>query len=42
MTVARIDTIYSDILTDNYFWIRDKSNSEVIAMRALTAATNQG
>ena len=30
-TVAKIDTIHGDVITDNYFWIRDKSNPEVIA-----------
>ena len=30
-TVAKIDTLHGDIITDNYFWIRDKSNPEVIA-----------
>jgi len=29
--VARIDTIHGDVRTDNYFWIREKSNPEVIA-----------
>ena len=26
----RIDTLHGDIRTDNYFWIREKSNPEVI------------
>jgi oligopeptidase B len=29
--VARIDTLHGDIRTDNYFWLRDKTNPEVIA-----------
>jgi oligopeptidase B len=28
---ARIDTLHGDIRTDNYFWIRDKTNPDVIA-----------
>ncbi len=27
----RIDTIHADVVTDNYFWIRDKTNPEVIS-----------
>jgi oligopeptidase B len=27
----KIDTLHGDIRTDNYFWIRDKSNPDVIA-----------
>ncbi len=27
----RIDTLHGDIRIDNYFWIRDKTNPEVIA-----------
>ncbi len=30
-TVARIDTIHGDIRTDNYFWLREKTNPEVIS-----------
>jgi oligopeptidase B len=30
-TTAKIDTLHGDVLTDNYFWIRDKTNPEVIA-----------
>ena len=29
-TIAKIDTLHGDVLTDNYFWIRDKTNPEVI------------
>jgi oligopeptidase B len=28
---ARIDTLHGEVRTDNYFWLREKSNSEVIA-----------
>ncbi|HEX9084384.1 MAG TPA: S9 family peptidase [Gemmatimonadaceae bacterium] len=41
-TVARIDTLHGDIRTDNYFWIREKTNPDVIsylnAENAYTAA----
>src|SRR5688572_9286930 len=30
-TIAKIDTLHGDVLTDNYFWIRDKTKPEVIA-----------
>jgi oligopeptidase B len=30
-TIAKIDTLHGDVLTDNYFWIRDKTNPEVIS-----------
>ena len=30
-TIARIDTLHGDIRTDNYFWLREKTNPEVIA-----------
>jgi len=40
--IARIDTLHGDIRTDNYFWIREKTNPEVIsylnAENAYTAA----
>ena len=40
--IARIDTLHGDIRTDNYFWIREKTNPEVIsylnAESAYTAA----
>jgi oligopeptidase B len=40
--IARIDTLHDDIRTDNYFWIREKTNPEVIsylnAENAYTAA----
>ena len=29
-TIAKIDTLHGDVLTDNYFWIRNKSDPEVI------------
>ena len=29
--VARIDTIHGDVRTDNYFWLREKTNPEVIS-----------
>src|SRR4026208_1209888 len=29
--IPKVDTIHGDVLTDNYFWIRDKNNPEVIA-----------
>ena len=29
-TVPKIDTIHGDVFVDNYFWLRDKSNPEVI------------
>ena len=29
--IARIDTLHGDVVTDNYFWIRDKTNPEVIS-----------
>ncbi len=28
---AKIDTLHGDVVTDNYFWIRDKTNPEVIS-----------
>ena len=28
---SRIDTLHGEVRTDNYFWLREKSNSEVIA-----------
>ena len=41
-TIARIDTLHGDIRTDNYFWIREKTNPDVIsylnAENAYTAA----
>src|SRR5207247_1916914 len=30
-TKPKIDTLHGDVRTDNYFWIRDKSNPDVIA-----------
>jgi len=30
-TVAKIDTLHGDIRTDNYFWIREKTNPDVIS-----------
>ena len=30
-SLAKIDTLHGDVLTDNYFWIRDKTNPEVIS-----------
>jgi oligopeptidase B len=30
-SVARIDTLHGDIRTDNYFWIREKTNPDVIS-----------
>ena len=40
--IARIDTLHGDIRTDNYFWIREKTNPDVIsylnAENAYTAA----
>jgi oligopeptidase B len=29
--IARVDTLHGDIRTDNYFWIREKSNPQVIS-----------
>jgi len=29
--VARIDTLHGDVRTDNYFWLREKTNPEVIS-----------
>src|SRR5450759_2003102 len=41
-TIAKIDTLHGDIRTDNYFWIREKTNPDVIsylnAENAYTAA----
>jgi oligopeptidase B len=41
-TIARIDTLHGDIRTDDYFWIREKTNPDVIsylnAENAYTAA----
>jgi len=41
-TIAKIDTLHGDLLTDNYFWLREKTNPEVIsylnAENAFTAA----
>ena len=41
-TIAKIDTIHGDVITDNYFWIREKTNPQVIsylnAENAYTAA----
>ena len=28
--IPKVDTLHGDVLTDNYFWIRDKNNPEVI------------
>ena len=30
-SIARIDTLHGDIRTDNYFWIREKTNPDVIS-----------
>ena len=30
-TVARVDTLHGDVRTDNYFWLREKTNPEVIS-----------
>ena len=30
-TVPKVDTLFGDIRVDNYFWLRDKKNPEVIA-----------
>jgi oligopeptidase B len=41
-TIAKVDTIHGDVITDNYFWIREKTNPAVIsylnAENAYTAA----
>jgi oligopeptidase B len=41
-TIAKIDTLHGDVRTDNYFWIREKTNPDVIsylnAENAYTAA----
>ena len=29
--IPKVDTLHGDVLTDNYFWIRDKNNPEVIS-----------
>ena len=29
--IARIDTLHGDVRTDNYFWLREKSNPKVLA-----------
>jgi oligopeptidase B len=40
-TIAKIDTLHGDILTDNYFWLREKTNPEVISyLNAENAYTN--
>ncbi|HEY5022003.1 MAG TPA: S9 family peptidase [Gemmatimonadaceae bacterium] len=31
MMKPKVDTIHGDVITDNYFWIREKSNPQVIA-----------
>jgi oligopeptidase B len=40
--VPKVDTIHGDILTDNYFWLRDRKNPDVVkyleAENAYTAA----
>ncbi|HUF26586.1 MAG TPA: S9 family peptidase [Gemmatimonadaceae bacterium] len=30
-TIARVDTLHGDVRTDLYFWLRDRTNPEVIA-----------
>jgi oligopeptidase B len=30
-TVPKVDTLHGDVVTDNYFWIREKTNPEVIS-----------
>ena len=30
-TIARIDTFHGEVRTDNYFWIRNKSDPQVIS-----------
>ncbi len=30
-TIARIDTLHGEVRTDNYFWIRNKSDPQVIS-----------
>ena len=30
-TIAKIDTLHGEVRTDNYFWLREKSNAEVIS-----------
>ncbi len=41
-TIPKVDTLHGDVVTDNYFWIREKTNPEVIsylnAENAYTAA----
>jgi len=41
-TIAKVDTLHGDVVTDNYFWIREKTNPAVIsylnAENAYTAA----
>ncbi|MCP4570549.1 MAG: S9 family peptidase [FCB group bacterium] len=29
--IAKVDTIHGDVLTDNYFWLRERDNPKVIA-----------
>ena len=29
--VSKIDTVHGDVRTDDYFWLRDKANPDVIA-----------
>ena len=29
--IARVDTLHGDVLTDNYFWLREKTNPKVLA-----------
>ena len=31
MVKPKVDTLHGEIRTDNYFWIREKTNPEVIA-----------
>jgi len=30
-TIAHVDTLHGDIRTDNYFWLREKTNPKVLA-----------
>lgn len=29
-TIAKVDTVHGNVRTDNYYWLREKSNPEVI------------
>ena len=40
--MAKVDTIHGDIMVDNYFWLRDRKNPDVIKhLEAENAYTDQ-